>query len=80
MYSRIQEDGNFKIRVAPGRNYIYLRPHSSEWSRGSGQYVDVGAGQTVKIEFKVQKSPRRRDPQAGRFNYFKRRGTALLAM
>ncbi|HUV64070.1 MAG TPA: carboxypeptidase regulatory-like domain-containing protein, partial [Sedimentisphaerales bacterium] len=56
--SRIREDGSFRIRVAPGSNYIYLRPRE-DWGRGRinlrSPWVDVAEGQTVEVEFKVRK-------------------------
>lgn len=59
-HSRIREDGSFQIRVAPGRNYIYLRP-GDNWRREEaevtplGRWVEVAEGQTVEVEFKIRK-------------------------
>jgi 5-hydroxyisourate hydrolase-like protein (transthyretin family) len=58
--SDIKEDGSFIIRVAPGRNYIYLRA-MGEWggdkaiASPAGRWVNVSGGQTVEVEFKVLK-------------------------
>jgi beta-lactamase regulating signal transducer with metallopeptidase domain len=58
--SDIKEDGSFIIRVAPGRNYIYLRA-MGEWGRDkaiaspAGRWVNVAGGQTIEVEFKVRK-------------------------
>jgi type II secretory pathway component GspD/PulD (secretin)/beta-lactamase regulating signal transducer with metallopeptidase domain len=56
--SEIREDGSFRIRVAPGSNYIYLRP-GEDWGMGRinlrSPWVDVAEGQTVEVEFKVRK-------------------------
>jgi len=58
--SRIREDGSFRIRVAPGRNYIYLRPRE-DWGRGKAiatpkhHWVYVANGQVVEVEFKIRK-------------------------
>jgi prepilin-type processing-associated H-X9-DG protein len=56
--SEIREDGSFRIRVAPGSNYIYLRPRE-DWGRGRinlrSPWVDVADGQTVEVEFRVRK-------------------------
>ncbi|MHC4117728.1 MAG: M56 family metallopeptidase [Planctomycetota bacterium] len=58
--SRIREDGTFRIRVAPGRNYIYLRP-GENWRREQAavtppsRWVEVAEGQTVEVDFKIRK-------------------------
>ncbi|MHC4569133.1 MAG: carboxypeptidase-like regulatory domain-containing protein, partial [Planctomycetota bacterium] len=58
--SRIRQDGSFRIRVAPGRNYIYLRP-MDDWGRDKAvvyppnRWVNAGEGQTVEVEFKIRK-------------------------
>ncbi|MEA3227288.1 MAG: hypothetical protein U9Q07_15165, partial [Planctomycetota bacterium] len=58
--SNIREDGSFRIRVAPGRNYIYLRP-GDNWRREQAavtprsRWVEVADGQTVEVEFKIRK-------------------------
>jgi len=74
--SRIREDGSFRIRVAPGRNYIYLRP-MDDWDRGKAivippsRWINVGDGQTVEVEFKVRKlSQEEMDKEATRGQRF----------
>ncbi|MEJ2702114.1 MAG: carboxypeptidase regulatory-like domain-containing protein [Sedimentisphaerales bacterium] len=58
--SDIRDDGSFRIRVAPGRNYIYLRA-MGEWGRDKAiassrnHWVNVAEGQTVEVEFKIRK-------------------------
>ena len=59
--TKIQPDGSYKIRVAPGNNYIYLRlgPVSSSFKiQGEEHYwVDVKNGETISdINFYVQKN------------------------
>lgn len=58
--SRVREDGSFRIRVAPGRNYIYLRG-GENWGRlqvattPPSRWFEVAAGQAVEVEFKIRK-------------------------
>jgi hypothetical protein len=58
--SRIREDSSFRILVAPGRNYIHLRPGEG-WRRQQAvvtpayHWVTVKNGQTVQVEFKIRK-------------------------
>lgn len=57
----IQADGTFKIRAAPGRNYIYLNG-MPDWipvaARAAGKtfdhWVTVVEGKTLEVEFVVQ--------------------------
>jgi type II secretory pathway component GspD/PulD (secretin)/beta-lactamase regulating signal transducer with metallopeptidase domain len=59
-HSHVREDGSFRIRVAPGRNYIYLRPGEG-WRRQEAtvtspkHWVEVSNGQTAEVEFKIRK-------------------------
>jgi len=58
--SQIREDGSFRIRVAPGRNYIYLGTQEG-WHKGQAivtpphHWVTIKNGQTVEVEFKIRK-------------------------
>ena len=58
--SHVKEDGSFRIRVAPGRNYIYLRGGKG-WLRNEAEiipkhhWVNVDEGQTVEVEFKIRR-------------------------
>ena len=58
--SEINEDGSFRIRVAPGRNHVYLSPRH-EWGMTKvkvipkSQWVDVEDGETVEVEFRIRK-------------------------
>jgi hypothetical protein len=56
----IATDGTFKIRVAPGSNYIYLRADDTRFSPvGDSSFtLPVEAGGAVKIEFKVRRAKR----------------------
>ena len=75
--SRIREDGSFRIRVAPGRNYIYLRP-MDDWGRviaatsPPSRWINVGDGQTVEIEFKARKLSQEEIEEAARGRRFTR--------
>ena len=55
--AKIHPDGTFRIRVAPGRNYVYLRARSP-WSRSSksDRWIEVGEGETVEVKFFVKKT------------------------
>ena len=46
--AKINEDGTFRLQVAPGRNYVYLMSNQS-----ANAYVDVGEGQEVDVELVV---------------------------
>ena len=53
--AQIKDDGSFKLRVAPGSNYVYLRADDRTWRATIGNHtVDVDAGKTVRVEFVVQ--------------------------
>lgn len=55
--SLIEPDGSFKIRVAPGRNYIYLRPgkdYRQQVISPPYHWVEIKDGETAKVIFKVQ--------------------------
>ena len=53
--ARVAADGSFRLRVAPGSNYVYLRGASDYTSTdGGSKTVDVAEGQTVEIEFRVR--------------------------
>ena len=56
----IKANGTFELRVAPGRNYAYLRPRLP-WSLRDPQparsdpaaWIEVAAGEVREIEFRV---------------------------
>ena len=51
--AKIAADGTFRIRAAPGANYVYLR--SMQPTPGLNAYdLTVVEGETVEVEFKVQ--------------------------
>ncbi len=53
----IQPDGSFRIRAAPGKNYVYLRAGSGYSAvRPTHRWVEVQAGQTARVEFPVRSS------------------------
>jgi len=53
----IAADGTFRIRAAPGSNYVYLRC-TGEWKAVAPAACDVEvvAGKTVKVEFRVRRA------------------------
>jgi hypothetical protein len=53
--SPVRADGTFKIRVAPGSNYIYLRADEGWDGPGNEFTVDVEAGRETKVEFHVRR-------------------------
>ncbi|MCB9877247.1 MAG: carboxypeptidase regulatory-like domain-containing protein [Planctomycetes bacterium] len=58
--SPVAADGTFRIRVAPGSNYIYLRGVHGYASVGPDSFtLDVGEGEEQQVEFRVQQAPPR---------------------
>ena len=57
--SEIKPDGTYKIRVAPGNNYIYimqLHPWTSDFDGPHSHWVDVKKGETVSdVNFYMKK-------------------------
>jgi hypothetical protein len=54
--SPVQADGTFRIRVAPGKNHVYLRA-GWEGVGPEGFDVDVPDGGETKVGFKVRRPP-----------------------
>lgn len=52
--AQIQKDGTFRIRAAPGNNYIYLRARPG-WTSGTAKNVEVEEGKIIEVEFAVQR-------------------------
>ncbi len=50
----IQKDGTFRIRAAPGKNYVYGRWAREDLELPTAVWVDVEDGQTVEIELKAR--------------------------
>jgi 5-hydroxyisourate hydrolase-like protein (transthyretin family) len=55
--ARVDENGEFRLRVAPGRNYPYIMT-SEMWSRTEGKAhfeagIEVKAGEATKVSFRV---------------------------
>ncbi|HEX6811925.1 MAG TPA: carboxypeptidase-like regulatory domain-containing protein [Planctomycetota bacterium] len=62
--SHVQRDGTFRIRVAPGSNYIYLRPGEGFAEVAPGNFtLDVAAGEEKRIEFRVRGAARDGGPK-----------------
>jgi len=58
--SPIGADGTFRLRVAPGDSYVYLRQGEGWEPREGGSFdLTVAQGQTVVIEFKVRRHQRK---------------------
>lgn len=55
----VAADGTYRLRVAPGKNYVYLM------GGGNSGYVDVADGAEVKLDLRTAKQ-QQRDPLAGR--------------
>lgn len=60
----IEDDGSFRIRAAPGRNFPSIRSSGQEvWKRTwrmeeFDKGVDVEDGQTLRVMFRVLDQPR----------------------
>jgi hypothetical protein len=52
--AEIKQDGTFRIRAAPGRNYIYLQPMPPWTPEVQSQWVEVTEGQTTRADFPVR--------------------------
>ncbi len=73
----VQGDGSFEIRVAPGRNMLYLtNPGPWEVQEPKSISVDIAAGETAEIEFFVLRSGAGRDDDVERIQVAKRRWEA----
>ena len=60
----IQADGSFRIRAAPGNNYVYLRVYNrSRAVPPAAMDVDVAEGQVVTVQFKVRQETIDSKPQ-----------------
>ena len=51
--AKIESDGSFRIRAAPGANYVYLRSRDAGWSRAEAHDVEVKEGEVVAVKFVV---------------------------
>lgn len=57
----IQPDGTFRLRVAPGSSYVYLRAGAGWQSVGPNSFdVEVAAAETKVIEFRVRRPKARK--------------------
>jgi hypothetical protein len=48
-------DGTFRLRVAPGSNYVYVAAQLPGLEAPSDFTVDVAEGKETKVEFKVRR-------------------------
>lgn len=62
--SPVRPDGTFRIRVAPGSNYLYLRPGAGFAEVGTGNYtLEVAPGEEKQVEFRVSEQARAGGPK-----------------
>lgn len=55
--AKVRPDGTYRLRVAPGDNFVYLRCGDGYEAVGQGEIVEVAAGRERVVDFTVQRRP-----------------------